>query len=108
MRHIDYYENILVASKDMLRAAQRGDWEALFDAEQRCARNIDMVRALAPAPLSFDEQMRKRDIILDVLDDDANIRKLTQPWLDELQGLLQGAGQRRMAESAYFNVARQN
>jgi flagellar protein FliT len=107
MRHIDYYENIHIASKDMLRAAESNDWEALFDAEQRCARNIDMVRALSPVALSFDEQMRKRAIILAVLEDDANIRKLTQPWLDELQGLLQGSGLRRQAESAYLNVARQ-
>lgn len=108
MRHIDYYEHIHTASKDMLKAAQTGDWEALFDAEQRCARNIDMVRALAPVNLSFEEQLRKREIITAVLEDDANIRKLTQPWLDELQQLLQGTGLRRQAESAYQRVARQN
>ena len=108
MRHIDYYENIHAASKDMLKAALTGDWEALFDAEQRCARNIDMVRALAPSPLTFEEQMRKRQIIHAVLEDDANIRKLTQPWLDELQQLLAGSGLRRQAESAYQRVARQN
>ena len=106
MRHIDYYENIHAASKDMLRAATSGDWELLFDAEQRCARNIDMVRALSPVQLSFEDQMRKRAIILSVLEDDANIRKLTQPWLEELQQLLQGAGFRRQAESAYAKVAR--
>lgn len=103
MQHIDYYEFIALASRDMLIAAQRNDWQALMAAEQCCERNIDMVRALQAVKLSSEDQARKRAIIHQVLEDDANIRILTQPWLNELQLLLRGNGARR--ERALMPIA---
>lgn len=96
------YESVAAAGSDMLDAARRRDWEGLAEAEKRCAAAIGILKATgAGAPLDEDKQRRKAEIIRRVLADDAEIRRLLDPRMLELEHLLGSAGRRRRVGDAY-------
>lgn len=97
-----YYESIAAASARMLVAAQASDWDALVEHESACARLVDALRASgAGEHLGGDAQKRKAAIIRRVLADDAEIRRLTQPWLERLEELLRASATERRLGDAY-------
>jgi flagellar protein FliT len=83
------YEEIALASRDMLAAAQRGDWTAVAEIETRCR---DMITALKVAArsdtLSDGEKSRRMSLLRAILKDDAQIRLRAEPWLLDLENFL--------------------
>jgi flagellar protein FliT len=99
---LSHYESVAAASGDMLEAARRRDWGALADAERRCAVVIAVLKASgAGARLDADKQRRKADIIRRVLAHDAEIRRLLDPRMRELEHLLGSARTQRRVDDAY-------
>ncbi|MCX7961781.1 MAG: flagellar protein FliT [Burkholderiales bacterium] len=98
---LELYEAIGAASRRMLEAARAGDWDALVEAEARCAALVAEARAAAPAPLGADEQQRKAEILRRVLADDAEIRRHLQPRLAALEAMLLGARNAERAQRLY-------
>jgi flagellar protein FliT len=89
---LSYYEAVAAASSRMLRAAQDADWDALVEQEKVCAGLIDALRAAdAEHKLNGEALVRKAAIIRQVLAEDAEIRRLTQPWLRRLEELLRAS-----------------
>jgi flagellar protein FliT len=98
-RVLDYYESIGRLAHSMADAARASDWEALADAEQRCAELIEELRACgdAEAALSPRGRVRRMEILRSILADDAEIRRHTEPALVSLDKfLLRSGGRRRM------------
>lgn len=97
-----FYESVAAASARMLDAARQSDWDALIEHEKSCAKLIDALRSadaeyrLAPGSLE-----RKNAIIRRILADDAEIRRLTQPWLGRLEQLLRASATQRRVDSSY-------
>ena len=86
---LTHYESIAAASGRMLRAARDADWDTLIEQEKVCAALIEALRAAdAERKLSGEALERKAAIIRQVLAEDAEIRRLTQPWLRRLEELL--------------------
>lgn len=99
---LSYYESVAAASSDMLAAARRQDWDALVEAEERCASVIGRLRAAeAEVRLNEHERGQKAEIIRRVLAHDAEIRRLLDPRMLELERLLDAAGTRRRVDDAY-------
>ena len=99
---LSHYESIADASEAMLVAAQRSDWDALVAAEQECARCIARLKAAqTPSVLSTSADRRRFDLIRKVLAHDAEIRKLTQPWLTQLEQFLNATAADRRVSDAY-------
>ncbi len=99
---LSHYEAVASASADMLAAAQRHDWDALVSAEKRCAGIISMLKARGEdARLDAQSQQRKAEITRRVLADDAEIRRLIDPRMRELERLLTGAATRQRVNNAY-------
>lgn len=98
---LSYYEAVAAGSGRMLRAAQNGDWEALIEHEKVCASLIEVLRAAdAERRLAGEALARKAAIIRQVLAEDAEIRRLTQPWLQNLEALLStSANQARLGDT---------
>lgn len=97
-----YYKAVAAASGDMLKAARRQDWEGLAEAERRCAAVIAILKASgAEARLDGDKRQHKAEIIRRVLADDAEIRRIVDPRMRELERLLGAAGTRRRLDDAY-------
>lgn len=88
---LGYYEAIESASQDMLQAARNGDWDTVVKLEGACAVLIAQLKhASETRPLGRDERALKSRIMQRILFNDAEIRTLTEPWLNDLS-LMMGA-----------------
>ena len=89
---LGYYEAIEQASHDMLEAARTGDWDTVVKLEGACAVLIAQLKhAAAGRELAPDEAKLKTRIMQRILVNDAQIRNLAEPWLDDLDRLLSGS-----------------
>ncbi|AKJ30991.1 flagellar protein FliT [Caldimonas brevitalea] len=89
---LGYYEAIEQASEDMLQAARDGDWDRVVKLEGACAVLISQLKhAAANRDLQPEEARRKTKIMQRILLNDAQIRNLAEPWLEDLDRLLAGS-----------------
>lgn len=99
---IELYEEMSALSARMVEAAQANDWDRLIDLEKSVA-------ALRQALMADDDNGRlsgteielKRALIQRILDDDAEIRRHTEPWMEHVRQFLGGAVRRKQVERAY-------
>jgi flagellar protein FliT len=100
---IDAYKEMSALSARMVEAARLQDWEALVSLEQAVAALRDTLMADDDpnAPLSGDERTLKAAIIQRILDDDAEIRRHTEPWMEQVRQFLGGNARRQQVERAY-------
>lgn len=87
---IAIYESISQLTDEMRSAARAGDWDLLAALEAQCGKHIASLRdsednVTLPEPLRH----RKVDIIKKILEDDRDIRNLTEPGLRKLSALIQ-------------------
>ena len=88
---LDYYEAIERASQDMLEAARSGNWDQVLKLEGACAVLISQLKhTAAQKALGSEEAQFKSRVMQRILVNDAEIRQLAEPWLDELDDLLAG------------------
>jgi flagellar protein FliT len=88
---LNYYEAIEQASQDMLEAARSGNWDQVVKLEGACALLISQLKhAAAQQPLPTEEAQLKSRIMQRILVNDAEIRHLAEPWLEQLDELLAG------------------
>lgn len=89
---LNYYQAIEKASQDMLEAARVGNWDQVLKLEGACALLISQLKQAAATtkPLASDEAQFKSRIMQRILINDAEIRQLAEPWLDNLDELLAG------------------
>ena len=88
---LNYYEAIEQASQEMLSAARAGNWDHVVKLEGACALLISQLRhAAAQRTLGGEEAQMKSRIMQRILVNDAEIRQLAEPWLDDLDRLFAG------------------
>lgn len=88
---LNYYEAIERASADMLEAARHGDWDQVVKLEGACAVLISQLKLAAQSEqLRAEEAKAKSRIMQRILLNDAEIRHLAEPWMDELDQMLSG------------------
>lgn len=88
---LTYYEAIEQASADMLAAARDGDWDRVVKLEGACVLLISQLKhAARDKALSDDEARMKARIMQRILVNDAEIRHLAEPWLEDLDQMLAG------------------
>jgi flagellar protein FliT len=88
---LNYYEAIEQASQEMLSAARAGNWDHVVKLEGACALLISQLRhAAAQRALDANEAQMKSRIMQRILVNDAEIRQLAEPWLDDLDRALAG------------------
>ena len=86
---LNYYEAIEKASQDMLEAARGGNWDTVVKLEGACALLISQLKhAAGMKGLGSEEAQLKARIMQRILVNDAEIRQLAEPWLDDLDNLL--------------------
>jgi len=96
------YEAVGLASARMLSAARASDWDLLIEQENRCAALVEALRADRPQPVLDERSLaRKAAIIRRVLADDAEIRRLTQPWLRRIEEMLRVSANGHRLGDAY-------
>jgi flagellar protein FliT len=88
---LSYYEAIEQASVDMLSAAKAGNWDEVVRLEGACVLLISQLKHAARAqPLDADAAKAKSRIMQRILVNDAEIRHLAEPWLQDLDDTLAG------------------
>jgi len=86
---LNYYEAIEKASQDMLEAARAGNWDHVVKLEGACALLISQLKHAATRhALGSEEAQLKSRIMQRILINDAEIRQLAEPWLEDLDNLL--------------------
>ena len=83
---IEYYKAIEDSSLRMLEAAKAADWDGIMRFEGVCAVLIEQLRHRSQSE-QLDESARreKSRIMLRILNNDAQIRFLAEPWLQQLE-----------------------
>ena len=99
---LNYYEAIERASTDMLEAARAGHWDEVVKLEGACVLLISQLKHAAQAPADGaaaepasarqTAQIKSR-IMQRILLNDAEIRHLAEPWLQDLEDTLAGRRQ---------------
>jgi len=96
------YENIARIMASMCTAARAADWQRLAVLEKECA---NLVARLQQSPVSAEltplQQGRKYELLKQLLADDAEIRRHTEPWMENLMSLIQSTGRKRQIGQAY-------
>ena len=88
---LSYYEAIEQASADMLTAAKSGNWDEVVKLEGACVLLISQLKhAARAAPLDGEAAKAKSRIMQRILVNDAEIRHLAEPWLQDLDDTLAG------------------
>ena len=88
---LSYYQAIEDASHDMLTAARAGNWDKVVKLEGACALLISQLKhAAIEKPLVSDEAQLKSRVMQRILVNDAELRQLAEPWLDDLDEMLTG------------------
>ncbi|MEO3691295.1 flagellar protein FliT [Roseateles paludis] len=86
---LTYYEAIEQASADMLNAARTGNWDEVVKLEGACVLLISQLKQAAhQQALAPDDARRKTRIMQRILLNDAEIRNLAEPWIDDLGHLI--------------------
>ena len=96
---LSYYEAIERASADMLSAARDGNWDEVLKLEGACVLLISQLKHAAQQPDTAAENIdvqaleaakAKSRIMQRILVNDAEIRHLAEPWLQDLDDTLAG------------------
>lgn len=99
---ISIYEKVAVITDQMLAAARVGDWDQLVELESRCASHVAILKNQEPPmPLTGPNRERKAALIRKVLEDDRQIRTLTEPWMQQLEALINSTGTERKLSQTY-------
>ena len=95
---LSYYEAIERASVDMLSAARAGDWDQVVKLEGACVLLISRLKhaarepdaVTAGDPHATEAAKAKSRIMQRILVNDAEIRHLAEPWLQDIDDTLAG------------------
>ncbi|MBL0720452.1 flagellar protein FliT [Piscinibacter sp. Jin2] len=88
---LPYYQALEKASQRMLAAARDGDWDGVVRLEGACGLLISQLKHAANrSDLGREERQLKHRIMQRILINDAQIRSLAEPWLDDLNASLGG------------------
>ncbi len=91
---LDYYKAIEDSSRKMLDAAKVEDWDEVVRFEGACAVLIEQLRQRSRSEeLSADMRTEKTRIMQRILQNDAQIRYLAEPWLAHVESKFEGRSQ---------------
>jgi flagellar protein FliT len=95
---IDTYQDMSALSAQMVEAASANDWNRLVALERAVVALRDTLTAAEDnAGLSEQELAVKAALIRRILDDDAEVRRHTEPWMEKLRHLFSGNRGSRLA-----------
>lgn len=103
MDNLSVYERMGELTTSMVGAARDNDWDRLCELERELADLRDWLRGHDAAPARLDETARQRKIqlIKSMLADDREIRRHTEPWMEDVRKLLASGSRARSLEATY-------
>lgn len=85
---IAIYEDAARLTREMLGEARAQQWDNVVAKEKLCAEKLARLPSTMPQQHDPLHQRRKAELIRSMLDDNAEIRILAEPWLARLSELI--------------------
>jgi flagellar protein FliT len=99
---IEIYEAMSELSSRMVDAARANEWDYLVELERSVTALRDtLITAAADDTLTAGSVARKRGLIQQILEDDAEVRRHTEPWMEHVRQFLGDGARRRDVVKAY-------
>jgi flagellar protein FliT len=99
---IEIYEQMCALSARMVEAARASDWDQLIDLERSVASlRQTLINEPEGGTIDAFEAEKKRALIQQILRDDAEVRRHTEPWMEQVRRFLSGDTRKRQVDRAY-------
>jgi len=98
---IALYQEMGILSARMVDAARAQDWETLIALEHSVAELRDTLSKNGDNDLSGTDLEHKSRLIQQILEDDAEVRRHTEPWMEHMRKFLGSGAKQRQVERAY-------
>lgn len=98
---IEHYQFLAGITEKMREAAALGEWDHLIELEQQCSQRVAIIKQQDNAPTDEATRQQKAALIKKILSDDAAIRSKTEPWMAQLQRIMQSARSEQRLQQAY-------
>ncbi|MFA7269785.1 MAG: flagellar protein FliT [Sterolibacterium sp.] len=98
---ISLYEEMSTLSARMVDAARAQDWDRLVTLEHAVATLRDTLSKYGDNDLSDVDLELKSRLIQQILHDDAEVRRHTEPWMEHVRQFLGSGAKQRQVERAY-------
>ena len=99
---LSIYSSISGKTGEMVAAARASDWDKLVALEQECSALIERLKCTDASPkTSATFVQRKITYIRKALADDAEVRRYTEPWMNQLEAYIGSTRQERKLLRAY-------
>ena len=99
---IEAYQSLSALTGQMRAAAASGEWDELIALEQECARRVAQLKPHDGVPADESARREKAALIRKMLADDKAIREQTEPWMRQLQQIMQSARSEQRLQNAYL------
>jgi flagellar protein FliT len=99
---VEEYQQLAAITGKMREAADAGDWEQLVALEKRCAQQVAEIRPHDAMPADEQARQQKAALIKKMLADDKAIRARTEPWMRQLERIMQSARSEQRLQQTYF------
>jgi flagellar protein FliT len=99
---IEDYQRLSSITEQMRNAAAMGQWDDLIELEKRCSQEVETIKPRDVVPIGESERKQKAALILKMLADDKAIRAYTEPWMRQLERIMQSARSEQRLQDAYL------
>ena len=99
---IEDYQRLSSITEQMRNAAAAGEWDDLIELEKRCSQTVEAIKPRDATPTDEESRKQKAALILKMLADDKAIRSYTEPWMRQLERIMQSARTEQRVQNAYL------
>jgi len=99
---IEDYQRLSSITEQMRNAAAAGEWDDLVELEKRCSQEVENIKPRDTVPTDEASRKQKAALILKMLADDKAIRSYTEPWMRQLERIMQSARSEQRVQNAYL------
>jgi len=96
------YQHLSDLTGKMREAASNNDWDGLIALEKMCANQVAQLKPRDGVPADESARREKAALIRKMLADDKAIREQTEPWMRQLQQIMQSARSEQRLQNAYL------
>jgi flagellar protein FliT len=100
-RNLSLYRAMEQLSLQMVSAASKHDWDELASVQAQVAALRDELVTCDNMVLNEDQIAEKRYLIQQILTADAEVRRHTEPWMEQVRRYLGVGATQRRVEHAY-------
>lgn len=100
-----WYEEIAQITQNMRVLAQQNEWEKVLELAPQYHNAVQELRKLGN--LSVTELSKRQELLLSIIENDAEVRRLAEPQLDNLNNLINNLQRQRSVLKKYYENPQQ-